>query len=114
MSDFSEKMKKVDQRMLAGFDRDLQEFRLSYRDAMTDVERKQVAGWLRELVKLEKQSAPWPGIAIKIVVSHDLTDQDGECFYSGGASFNPRVLLEAVEAWERGEEFLPRAGAATV
>jgi hypothetical protein len=114
MTSFGDMFRKADQRLLAAFDRDLQEFRLSYQEAMAEKERRQVADWLRQLVKLEEECRPWPGVTIKIIVSHDLTDQEGNCHYSGTASLNPGILLQAVEAWERGEEFVPPSGASLV
>lgn len=89
---------------LRHFDQQLVEVRRVY-DSLTGEERADLRKWLQEVDAVwEKCPFDWTLI---VKMEHDECDDDGEKIDERNAEFTPMTYLKAIEAWDKGEPFVP-------
>lgn len=114
MSDnFKRKMQEIDAKIVTRFDQALQEFRLVY-DNSNSAERIRLRDWLSDTEELVESGKEFWGILLRIRVGHSYSDAEGESVYEGSADFNPSVMVRAMDAWDKGEEFTPKGAFGTM
>ena len=88
------------------FDRQLQEFK-RYFEALNPGGRQWLKQWLIRAEELQGDMQSQSPVSIRIHVDHVEIDPEGDTRYEGHAHFGPAILLKAIDAWEKGEEFTP-------
>lgn len=93
-------------RYLAMIDREVQEFRSWYNDA-SQQERAEIVTWLNEAVKLESRLPERQRFSLPCRVNNLSTNEGGEITYNGVVYLTPRVMSDAIDCWNIGEEYVP-------
>jgi len=104
--DFDFRFHRLDAAMLQRLDQELQEVRSLF-DELDDGEREQFQLWLQRLVEVDADRLLSLPTSIVINMTHVIRDEADDVVYEGHAELAPGVLLSAVDAWRRGEDFLP-------
>jgi len=97
---------RLDAAMLQRLDQELQEVRSLY-DKLDDGERERYQLWLRRVTEVDADRLLSLPSAVMIHTAHVVHDDDENVVYEGHAELAPSVLLSAVDAWSRGQDFLP-------
>jgi hypothetical protein len=102
------RLREIQARQARTFDQQLQEFKLSY-EALTPDGRQWLKHWLTRADELAREPSSELCLGLRVHVDHVATDPEGEVYYEGHGDFGPAILIKAIEAWERGEDFSPIA-----
>jgi len=90
-------------------DQELQVLRSTY-EGLSVEERAELRKWLIALSEVSAQTRYLPHeMSVLVQVDNTVYDQEGEAVGGGTASLSPRVVLRAIEAWDKGEQFTPGA-----
>ncbi len=92
-------------RQLRHFDNQLSEFRQSY-DSRSAEERKQLREWLEKVSNLQEEGYDW-NMNIRVHTENDVLDDNGELIRWGDADLTPATMLQAIKAWDEGDNFTP-------
>jgi ATP-dependent protease HslVU (ClpYQ) peptidase subunit len=101
-------MRKVEAKFTQKGDQELQEFRALYAD--WDGETR---GKFREALMLVAdgneilRKLPNSMLGCKVETSWQVCDNEGEVVAGGSGRLSARLLLQAIEAWDKGEDFAP-------
>ena len=102
------KLRNVSSQVTQQFDQQISEFK-DYYDGIPPDERTLVRTWLEDLVDVISKCPPSFQGHIKANIDNSQFDENGEPIYIGGASLRPKNMLDAVRAWDDGDEFTPNA-----
>lgn len=74
-----------------------------------ETDRARMRHGIEEAANAERQFRELPGgFHVRISFGEDFYDSAGQVTYSyGGGPFSPGILLQAIEAWDRSEDFTP-------
>lgn len=93
-------------RYLAMIDREVQEFRSWYNEA-SQQDREEFVVWLREAVQLESRLPERERFSLLCRINNLSTNEGGEIIYNGIVHLTPRVMSDAIDRWNDGEEYVP-------
>ena len=91
---------------LAQFEQKLPEVRAVY-DDLDDVERARMLQWLTALDALCGAAQDHWNMQVLIHTHIETPTEDGPVFEGDHIELTPNVMLHAVQAWEKGEQFSP-------
>ena len=100
-------LRKVQGKVLRKFDQQLEEVHDLYRGLPIE-ERQKFRRWLLKLVDVAEPEVRSLPVYVHVQLENTFQDQAGEVGCHGIASLSPKVMLTAVDAWDRGEEFAPK------
>ncbi len=102
--DLKKQLDQIDAQILREFDQELQEVRNLY-NLLSETERDEFRNWLAQLAEFSEN--PVKSLPMRVKIQTDNTCLDDEMDYHASALLSPKVMFEAVEAWDKGEEFTP-------
>lgn len=102
-----DRLKDLGARRLQKFEQELPVFRTSYEE-LDPEDQELCRQWLRKVV--DAGELPQPLQAFPLVkIDRRFYTAEGEEVGDGSAVLTPRVMLRAIEAWDKGETFTPGA-----
>ena len=109
--EFREWERKMRSQVIQKFDQEIQELRLTYLALRKD-QRNEFASWLQQ-VSTAVEAMPRYGIriAIRAHLDNSVVDEEGDVVHDGTCSLSPRLMLNAIRAWDSREEYTPPFGA---
>lgn len=90
---------------LRNFDLRVTELRRMYA-LLSAEERKQLRAWMEKLNDLEDE-CPINDIYVMLHTATDEFDEQGKQVHSGDVELTPWTMLQAFDAWDKGETFTP-------
>jgi hypothetical protein len=92
-------------RQLRHSDEKVSDFRKFYESLETD-KRAEFRSWLEKVKALNEEGAQWSA-QLRVRTEYDGCDENGETLRWADAEFSARTAIDAVKAWDAGENFSP-------
>lgn len=111
MVSFSDSMYQANQKWLHKLDQAIPELRNAY-DGMSTAQRKTLKRYLAQIVEAQSLQRLLSGpheFALSTSVGHEEYDEEGMPVDGHWVEIKPEVMLAAVEAWDKGDEFTPKS-----
>lgn len=108
--DFDRNLRKFRSKMVQRFDQEIQEVRENY-FSLDSNERKTFRKWIEGLVEvLETEPEHCMRLSVRIIIDNSVIANDGEVVYEGDVSMSPRIILDAIKAWDDDQDYTPPFG----
>jgi hypothetical protein len=106
--DLRESLRAIESRIAGKGDQALHEFREIY-DSFDDSQKRQFRNALAKVAEGHEMLRELPmGYVRATIQTHwEFRDNEGELVAGGIGEFSPRVLVQAVAAWDQGERYSP-------
>jgi len=112
MDDMKKFLRDMDGKMLRDFDQKLMELKCAY-DGLDEKEKEEFKAWANNLAAAAEIPT---GIRVLVEVYIDNTayDHEGEPIYQATARLSPKAIVNAINAWDNGEEYAPKGALETL